>query len=117
MDFTYNKSLNAWLAHFLRMKTAEKEAAEKVAAEVEDDDEKDQQALPSGSSDDNGPVSPIRFAKVMRWLKCPICLKYLYEHNNGLLFHIKSFIKYEMSPLTWLNNISIFLGCSICHHE
>jgi hypothetical protein len=112
MDSTYNEYLNARLVHFLR-----KEAAETEAAEEDHDEEEDQQALLSGSSDDDSPVSPIRFPRVMRWLKCPTCLNYLYEHKNGLLFHIDSFIKEEMSPLTWLNNISVFLGCSICNHE
>jgi hypothetical protein len=70
----------------------------KQAIEEGGDDEEDQQALPSGSSDYNNPVSPIRFPRVMSWLKCPICLNYLYEHKNGLLFHIESFIKDAMSP-------------------
>jgi hypothetical protein len=106
--------LNRWLDTFQR-----KEAAEKEAAEEEDDEEEDQQALPLRSSDDDDPVSPIRFPRVMRWLKCPICLNYLYEHKKGLLFHIESFIKDEMSPPppSWSNNISIYLGCSICNHE
>jgi hypothetical protein len=95
--------LNARLVHFLRKEAAEKEvaekeAAEKEAAEEDDDDEEDQQALPSRSSNDDGSVSPIRFPRVMRWLKCPIFLNYLYEHKNGLLFHIESFINDEMSP-------------------
>jgi hypothetical protein len=103
MDSTYNESLNAWLAHFLRKEAAEKEASkkevdEKEVAKDDDDEEEDQQTLPSGTSNDDGPVSPIRFPRVMRWLKCPICLNYLYEHKNGLLFHIESFIKDEMSP-------------------
>jgi hypothetical protein len=68
-DFRY-KSLKARLVPFLRKEASEKEAAEKG----DDDDEEDQQAWPSGSSDDDGPVSPIRFPKVMHWLKCPICL-------------------------------------------
>jgi hypothetical protein len=81
------------LVPFLR-----KEAVEKEAAEKEDgDDEEDQQVWPSGSSDVDGPVSPIRFFRVMRWLKCSICLNYLYEHKNGLLFLIESFIKDAMS--------------------
>jgi hypothetical protein len=42
--------------------------------------------------------SPIRLPRVMRWLKCPICLNYLYEHKNGLLLCIESFIKNAMSP-------------------
>jgi hypothetical protein len=94
-DFSYNKSLNASLVPFLRKEVTEKEAVEK-----EDDDDKeeeDQQAWPSRSSDDDG-VSPIRFLRVMRWLKCLICLNYFYEHKNGLLFHIESFIKDAMSP-------------------
>jgi hypothetical protein len=92
--------LNARLAPFLRKEAAKKEAAEKEAVEKEDDDDKeDQQAWPSGSSDDNSPGSPIRFPRVMRWLKYSICLNYLYEHKNGLLFHIESFIKDAMSPL------------------
>jgi hypothetical protein len=62
-------------------------------------DEENQQDWPSRSSDDNSPVSPIRFPRVMCWLKCPICLNSLYEHNNGLPFHIESFIKDAMSPL------------------
>jgi hypothetical protein len=126
-DSTHNESLNARLVHFLRKEAtkkevaekeaAENEAAEKEAAEEDDDDKEDQQALPSGCSDNDIPVSPIRFPRVMCWLKRPICLNYLYEHKNGLLFHIKNFIKDEMSPPTWLNNNSIFLGCSICNHE
>jgi hypothetical protein len=88
-DFRYNKSLNARLVPFLRKEAAEKE---------DDDDEDDLQAWPSGSSDDDGPISPIKFPRVMHWLKCPICLNYLYEHKNGLLFHIDSFIKDAMSP-------------------
>jgi hypothetical protein len=109
--------LNRRLESFRRKEAAEKEAAEKEAVEEDNDDEEDQQVLPPGSSDDDDPISPIRFPRVMRWLKCPICLNYLYEHKNGLLFHIESFITDEMSPPTWSNNISIFLGCSICNHE
>jgi hypothetical protein len=102
-DFSHNESLNRRIDTFRRKEAAEKEAAEKEAAkkeagEEDDDEEEDQQALPPGSSDDDGPVSPIRFNRVKRWLKCPICLAYLYEHKNGLLFDIKSFIKDEMSP-------------------
>jgi hypothetical protein len=89
-DFSYNESLNRRLDTFWRKEANEKEEG--------DEEEEDQQALPSGSSDDDGPVSPIRFPKVKRWLKCPICLNYLYENKNGLLFHIESFIKDEMSP-------------------
>jgi hypothetical protein len=91
--FRHIESLNRWLDTFRR-----KEAAEKEAAKEDDDDEEDQQVLPPGSSDDDDPVSPIRFPSVMHWLKCPICLNYLYEHKNSLLFHIKNFIKDEMSP-------------------
>jgi hypothetical protein len=76
-----------------------KEAVEKEAAEEDDEEEEDQQVLPLGSNNDDGPISPIRFPRVMRWLKCPICLNYLYEHKNGLLFHIECFIKDEMSSL------------------
>jgi hypothetical protein len=82
-DFSYNKSMNARLVPFLK-----NEADEKEVTEEDDNDEEDQQALPLGSSDDDGPVNPIRFPKVMCWLKCPICLNHLYEHKNGLLFHI-----------------------------
>jgi hypothetical protein len=96
----HNKSLNRRLDTFRRKEAAEKEAAEKEAVEEEDDEEEDQQILPPGSSDNDDPVSPIRCPRVMRWLKCPICLNYLYEHKNGLLFHIESFIKDEMSPST-----------------
>jgi hypothetical protein len=67
-------------------------------AEENEEEEEVQQVLPPGNSDDNVPVNPIRFPRVMRWLKCPICLNYLYEHKNGLLFHIERFIKDEMSP-------------------
>jgi hypothetical protein len=84
-DFKYNESLKARLVPFLRKE--------------DNDDEEDQQVWPSGSSNDDSPVSPIRFPRVMHWLKCPICLNYLYEHNNGFLFHIESFIKDAMSPL------------------
>jgi hypothetical protein len=118
-DSRHNESLNRRLDTFQRKEVAEKEAAEKEAAEEDDDKEEDQQDLPLGSNNDDDPISPIRFPKVMHWLKCPICLNYLYEHKNGLLFHIESFFKDEMShpPQNWSNNISIFLGCSICNHE
>jgi hypothetical protein len=108
----HNESLNRRLDTFRR-----KEAAEKEAVEEDNDEEEDLQVLPSGSSDDDDPAIPIRFPRVVGWLKCLICLNYFYEHKNGLLFHIESFIKDEMSPPTWSNNISIFLGCSICNHE
>jgi hypothetical protein len=97
-DSTHNKSLNARLVHFLRKEAAKKEVAEKEAAKEDDDDKEDQQAMLLGSSDNDDRISPIRFPRVVRWLKCPICRNYLYEHKNGLLFHIKSFIKDEMSP-------------------
>jgi hypothetical protein len=86
-DFTYNECLKARLVPLLGKEVAEKE-----------DDDDNQQAWPSRSSDNDGPISPIRFPRVMHWLKCPICLNYLYEHKNGLFFHIKSFIKDAMSP-------------------
>jgi hypothetical protein len=54
------------LIPLLRKEAAEKEASEKEVVEKEDgDDEGDQQAWSSRSSDDNDPVSPIRFPKVM----------------------------------------------------
>jgi hypothetical protein len=93
-DFRYNESLKARLVPFLKKEAVEKEAVEKE----DDDDEEDQQAWPSGSSGDYGPISPMRFPRVKRWLKCPIGLNYLYEHKNGFLFHIESFIKDEISP-------------------
>jgi hypothetical protein len=104
-DFRYNESLKARLVHVLRKEATEKEVAEKEVAKKEaankedNDDEEDQQAWPSGSSDNDGPVSPIRFPRVMCWLKCPICLNYLYKDKNGLPFHIESFIRDAMSPL------------------
>jgi hypothetical protein len=61
----------------------------------DNDDEEDQEAWPS-SSDDDGPISPIRFPIIKHWFKCPICLNYLYEHKNSLLFHIKNLIIDEM---------------------
>jgi hypothetical protein len=98
-DFRYNESSKARLILFLRKEAVKKEAVENEATKKEDDDdEEDQQDWPSGSSDDDGPVNAIRFPRVMCWLKCPICLNYLYEHKNGLLFHIESFIKDAMSP-------------------
>jgi hypothetical protein len=101
-DFSYNESLNARLVPFLRKEVVEKEAVEKEAAEKEaveedDDEEENQWAFPLGRSDDDGPISPIRYPRVMRWWKCPICLNYLYEEKNGLLFHIENFIEDSMS--------------------
>jgi hypothetical protein len=73
-DFSYNESMK--LDPFRRKEAAEKEAAgkeavekevvEKVVAEEDDDDEEDQQALPRGSNNDDGCVSPIGFPKVKR---------------------------------------------------
>jgi hypothetical protein len=98
-DFRHNESLMARLVPFLRKEAAKKEAVKKEAPEKEDDNnEEGQQAWPSGSSDDNDPVNPIRFTRVKRWFKCPICVNYLYKHKNGLLFDIESFIKDAMSP-------------------
>jgi hypothetical protein len=83
------------LVPFMRKEVAEKEAVEKEVTEKEDDnDEEDQQ---SGSSNDDGPVSPIRFPIIKRWFKCSICVNYLYEHKNSLLFHILNFINDAMS--------------------
>jgi hypothetical protein len=87
-DFSYNKSLNARLVPFLKKEVTEKE---------DDDDEEDQQAWPSGSNDDNGPVSPIRYPRVTRWFKCPICLSHLYQYKNSLFGHIENFIMEESS--------------------
>jgi hypothetical protein len=67
----------------------------KEAAEKEDDDDKEDQQ--SGSSNDDGPISPIRFPRIKCWFKCPICVNYLYQHKNGLLFHIKKFTNDAMS--------------------
>jgi type IV secretory pathway VirB9-like protein len=63
-DFSCNESLNRRLDTFRRKEAAEKEAVEKEAAEEEDDEEEDQQALPPGSSDDDGDISAIRFPRV-----------------------------------------------------
>jgi hypothetical protein len=57
--------LKARLVPFLRKEVAEKEAAEKEAAKkADDDDDEDQQAWPSGSSDHDSHVYPIRFPRV-----------------------------------------------------
>jgi hypothetical protein len=102
-DFSYNEFLNARLVAFLRKEVTEKgapekEVAEKEAAEKEnDDDEEDQQAWPLGRSDDDGSISRIRFPKVKRWFKCPICLNHLYQHKNSLFDHIENFIMEELS--------------------
>jgi hypothetical protein len=88
------------LVPFVRKEVAEKEAVKKKATEKEaskkedDDDEEDQQ---SRSRDDDGPVCPIRVPRIKSWFKCPICVNYLYEHKNILLFHIKNFINDAMS--------------------
>jgi hypothetical protein len=85
--------LSARLVPFLRKEAVEKEAAEKQAGEKEDDgNEEDQQAWPSRSSNDDGPVSPIRFPRVKSWFNCPICLNHLYMHKNSLFSHIENFI-------------------------
>jgi hypothetical protein len=68
-DSRHNESLNRRLDTFRKKEAAEKEATEKEATE-----EEDQKVLPPGSSDDDDPISPIRFPRVMHWLKCPICL-------------------------------------------
>jgi hypothetical protein len=78
----------------------EKEAAEKEAAKKVDDDEvEDQSWWPSRSSDNDGPVSPIRFPRVKRWFKCPICFNHLYRHKNSLFFHTKYMMMDEFSML------------------
>jgi hypothetical protein len=92
-DFRYNKSLNARLVPFLRKEATEKEVVEKE----DDDDEEDQHAWPLGSSDDDVPISPIRFPRVKHWFKCPIFLNHLYHHKNSLFGHIKNFIMEKLS--------------------
>jgi hypothetical protein len=72
-DSRHNESLNRRLHTFQRKEAAEKEVVEKEAAEEDDDEEEDQHVLPPGRSDDNDLVSPIKFPRVMSWLKCPIC--------------------------------------------
>jgi hypothetical protein len=72
-DFSCNEFLNRRLDTFWRKEVAEKEAAEKEADEEDEEEKEDQQALPLGSSDYNDTISPIRFPRVKRWLKCPIC--------------------------------------------
>jgi hypothetical protein len=88
--FKHSEVVMARLIPFLRKEVAEKE---------DNDDEEDQEVWPSGSSDDDGPISSIRFPRVKRWFNCPICLNYLYQHNNSLLFRIENFITDKMSPL------------------
>jgi hypothetical protein len=71
-------------------KEAAKETAVKEAAEKDDDEEdEDKSWWTSGSSDDDGPIRPIRFPRVKHWFKCPICLNHLYQHKNSFFFHIK----------------------------
>jgi hypothetical protein len=90
----------ARLIPFLRKEAAEKEVVEKEADKKDDEEEEeeDQESWPSGSNDDDSPTSPIRFPRDQHCFKCPICVNYLYEHKNILLFHIENFIKDEMSP-------------------
>jgi hypothetical protein len=78
----------------------EKEAAEKEAVEKEDDEEEEDQSWrPSGSSDNDSLVSPIRFPRVKRWFKCPICFNHLYQHKDILFFHIKYMMMDEFSTV------------------
>jgi hypothetical protein len=76
----------------------EKKAVEKEAAEKEDgEEEEDQYWRPSRRSNDDDPVSPIRFLRIKRWFKCPICFNHLYQHKNSLFFHIKYMMMDEFS--------------------
>jgi hypothetical protein len=127
-EFQYNKVLGRRIGDYMRKEVAEKEVEKKEAAEKEaeielvpleedevvsppavqadwgssdnDDDEEDQEAWPSGSSDDeyNCDEGPIKFPKVKSWFKCPIYLREMYEHMNSVLFHIHSFIAEEIGP-------------------
>jgi hypothetical protein len=73
-----------------KKEAVEKESAEKEAAEKEDDDEEEEQSWwPSGSSNTDGPLTPIRFLGVKCCFKCPICFNHLYQHKKNLFFHIK----------------------------
>jgi hypothetical protein len=89
-DFRHNESLMARLIPILR-----KEAAEK---DDDEEEEEDKEAWPSRSSDNNSPVSPIRFPRVKCWFKCPTCLNYLYVHKNNFLFHVVI-----MNNAWWIN--------------
>jgi hypothetical protein len=68
-----------------------------VGEEEDDDDVEYHRAWPSGSSDNNDPVSTTRFPRVKHWFKCPICLNHLYQDKDSLFFHIKNFIMDELS--------------------
>jgi hypothetical protein len=79
-DTRHRESLLARLVPLVRKEVAEKEAAKetteeevtekevtkKEVVEKEDKDNEEDQAWPSRSSDDDGPVSPIRFPRVKR---------------------------------------------------
>jgi hypothetical protein len=78
----------------IEKEVVEKEVAEKQATDKEDDDEEEDQSWPSGSSDFDDPV---RFPRVKRWFKCPICLNNLYQHKNSLFFHIEYIMMNEFS--------------------
>jgi hypothetical protein len=96
-DFWHNEVVMVRLIPFLRKEVAQKEAAQMGATKKEDNnDEEDQEVWPSGSRDNDGSVSPIRFPRVKHWFKCSICFNYLYKHKNSLMFHIEDFIKDEM---------------------
>jgi flagellar biosynthesis GTPase FlhF len=76
----------------------EKEASEKEAVEKEDEEEEEDQSWrPSGSNDNDGHISPIKFPRVKRWFKCPICFNHLYQHKNSLFFHINYMMMDEFS--------------------
>jgi hypothetical protein len=107
-EFKYNESLMARPVGFMRKEAVEKEAEiEPVPSEEDNDDEEDQESLPSRSSDDN---VPIRFSKVNRWFKCPICLRNIDKHKNNVLFHIDNFIAEEMMPPDVVKHMMTFDG-------
>jgi hypothetical protein len=107
--FRYNESLMARLIAFLRKEATEKEATKKEMVEKEDnDDEEDQQVWPSGCSNDDGPISPIRFPRVKHWFKCPICISTRKVYSSTS----KKSSRMNCRRSTLSNSITSLTGCS-----
>jgi hypothetical protein len=103
--------LDAWVKQLERLVPfMRKEAVEKEAAEKEDDNDEDDQQ--SGSSDDNGPVSTIRFPRIKCWLKCPICVNCFTSTRMVCSSISNTSSGMSCHCLTRSNNIAIFEGCS-----
>jgi hypothetical protein len=110
-DFRYNESLMARSIPFLRKEAAEK-IAKKEATEKEDDDEEYHQAWPSGSSDDDGPTTPLDFRESSIGSSVPFASTFCIRTRTIYSSTSKTSSWMNCRCPTWSNRIASLIGCS-----